>query len=128
MNDGSWLNYKEKVYEILISNDRNIFTGKEGLSIEEDTNAAVQLEVIIDDDVEKEEEEKDDKQKEKDLLSVLLQALLLELWPFLKQKSKKPTSSYGPEMRARDLPMENKFPQNSHSFDEFNQVMQSNNW
>ncbi|KAA6381034.1 MAG: hypothetical protein EZS28_023438 [Streblomastix strix] len=61
MNEYKWLSYKEKVYAVLISNDRNIFTGKNGTEIEEDENAAVQLEVIIEDDVEKEEEEKDDK-------------------------------------------------------------------
>ncbi|KAA6378675.1 MAG: hypothetical protein EZS28_025799, partial [Streblomastix strix] len=47
MNDYKWLNYKEKVYAVLISNDKNIFTGKDGLAIEEDENAAVPLEVII---------------------------------------------------------------------------------
>ncbi|KAA6360503.1 MAG: hypothetical protein EZS28_043969, partial [Streblomastix strix] len=43
-------------------------------------------------------------------------------------KAKKPASSYGPEMRARDLPMENKFPQNSHSLDAVSKAMESNNW
>ncbi|KAA6324768.1 MAG: hypothetical protein EZS28_054148 [Streblomastix strix] len=55
MNDYKWLNYKEKIYSVLISNDRNIFTGKDGVTIEEDLNAAVLLEVII--------EEEDGKQK-----------------------------------------------------------------
>ncbi|KAA6397894.1 MAG: hypothetical protein EZS28_006581 [Streblomastix strix] len=62
MNDLSRLNYKEKVYAVLISNDRNIFTGKDGIDIEEDANAAVQLEVIIEDDVEKEEEEQEEEE------------------------------------------------------------------
>ncbi|KAA6333629.1 MAG: hypothetical protein EZS28_053148, partial [Streblomastix strix] len=45
-----------------------------------------------------------------------------------QKKAKKPASSYGPEMRARDLPMENKFPQNSHSLDAVNKAMEDNNW
>ncbi|KAA6391092.1 MAG: putative AGC family protein kinase [Streblomastix strix] len=61
-----WLNYKQKVYGIAISNDRKIFTGKDGTEIEEDENVAVQLEVIIEDDVEKEEEEEQQQQEEKD--------------------------------------------------------------
>ncbi|KAA6376549.1 MAG: hypothetical protein EZS28_027922 [Streblomastix strix] len=72
MNEYKWLNYKQKVYGIAISNDRNIFTGKDGLIIEDDENAAVQLEVIIEDDVEKEQEEQqqeeqDEEKKEKSL-------------------------------------------------------------
>ncbi|KAA6374911.1 MAG: hypothetical protein EZS28_029562 [Streblomastix strix] len=47
MNEYKWLNYKEKQYGVLISNDRNIFTGKDGIDIEEDANVAVLLEVII---------------------------------------------------------------------------------
>ncbi|KAA6390696.1 MAG: hypothetical protein EZS28_013777 [Streblomastix strix] len=57
MNDYKWLNYKIKEYGVLISNDRNIFTGKDGIDIEEDENAAVPLEVII------EEEEEEEKRK-----------------------------------------------------------------
>ncbi|KAA6372712.1 MAG: hypothetical protein EZS28_031760 [Streblomastix strix] len=52
MNDGSWFNYKEKLYAVLISNDGDIFTGKDGIDFDEDSNAAILLEVII------EEEEK----------------------------------------------------------------------
>ncbi|KAA6371212.1 MAG: hypothetical protein EZS28_033261 [Streblomastix strix] len=72
MNDYKWFNYKQKVYGIVISNDRIIFTGKDGLTIEEDANAAILLKVIIEEeaadveseigspqkDVEKEEQEK----------------------------------------------------------------------
>ncbi|KAA6399333.1 MAG: putative NEK protein kinase, partial [Streblomastix strix] len=65
MNEYNWLNYKQKVLGVLISNDRNIFTGKDGLIIEDDENAAVQLEVIIEDDVEK-EEDKQQQQEEQD--------------------------------------------------------------
>lgn len=54
MNDYKWLNYKQKVYGVLISNDRKIFTGKDGLTIEEDENAVVPLEIVI------EEEDVDD--------------------------------------------------------------------
>ncbi|KAA6358873.1 MAG: hypothetical protein EZS28_045601, partial [Streblomastix strix] len=43
-------------------------------------------------------------------------------------KTKKPAISYGSELRARDLPMEIKYQQNSHSLDEFNKEMESNNW
>lgn len=67
MNDYKWLNYKEKVYAVLISNDRNIFTGKDGIDIEEDSNAAVQLEVIIEEeDVDDEPEKEDDPEKEEE--------------------------------------------------------------
>ncbi|KAA6402816.1 MAG: hypothetical protein EZS28_001656 [Streblomastix strix] len=66
INDYKWLNYKEKVYGTLISNDRNIFTGKDGHDIEEDENAAVQLEVIIEEEVEDDESEIDDPEKEDD--------------------------------------------------------------
>ncbi|KAA6375109.1 MAG: hypothetical protein EZS28_029364 [Streblomastix strix] len=52
MNEYKWLNYKLKEYGVLISNDRKIFTGKYGIDIEEDENAAIKLEVLI------EEEEK----------------------------------------------------------------------
>ncbi|KAA6401903.1 MAG: putative NEK protein kinase [Streblomastix strix] len=52
MNDYKWLNYQQKIYGILVSNDRKIFTGKDGLTIEEDSNATILLELII------EEEEK----------------------------------------------------------------------
>ncbi|KAA6315286.1 MAG: hypothetical protein EZS28_055443, partial [Streblomastix strix] len=38
------------IYAVLISNDRNIFTGKDGHDIEEDSNAAVPLEVIIEEE------------------------------------------------------------------------------
>ncbi|KAA6385285.1 MAG: putative NEK protein kinase [Streblomastix strix] len=57
MNDYKWLNYKQKVYGIVISNDRNIFTGKDGLTIEEDENVAVQLEVIIEEEAADDESE-----------------------------------------------------------------------
>ncbi|KAA6379841.1 MAG: putative NEK protein kinase [Streblomastix strix] len=68
MNDYKWLNYKQKIYGVLISNDRNIFTGKDGLTIEDDENAAVPLEVIIkeedvDDEPEEEEEEQEEQEK-----------------------------------------------------------------
>ncbi|KAA6393538.1 MAG: hypothetical protein EZS28_010935 [Streblomastix strix] len=62
MNEYKWLNYKQKEYGVLISNDRNIFTGIEGNDYEEDENAAVQLEVIIQDDVEKEDEQEKDEE------------------------------------------------------------------
>ncbi|KAA6358590.1 MAG: hypothetical protein EZS28_045883, partial [Streblomastix strix] len=44
------------------------------------------------------------------------------------RKSKKPVQQYGPEMRARNLPMEIQFPQNSHSLDAVNKAMENNNW
>ncbi|KAA6357619.1 MAG: hypothetical protein EZS28_046854 [Streblomastix strix] len=66
MNDLNWLNYIEKVYGIVISNDRNIFTGKDGLLIEDTENAAVRLEVIIEEDDVDDESEIDDPQKEDD--------------------------------------------------------------
>ncbi|KAA6379102.1 MAG: hypothetical protein EZS28_025370, partial [Streblomastix strix] len=50
MNEYKWLNYKEKVYGVLISNDRNRFTGKDGIDIQDDSNVAVPLEVIIDEE------------------------------------------------------------------------------
>ncbi|KAA6325143.1 MAG: hypothetical protein EZS28_054108, partial [Streblomastix strix] len=50
MNDGSWLNYKKKIYAALISNDRNIFTGRDGIDIQDDSNAIVILEVIIEEE------------------------------------------------------------------------------
>ncbi|KAA6313115.1 MAG: hypothetical protein EZS28_055809, partial [Streblomastix strix] len=53
MNEYKWLNYKQKIYGVLISNDRNIFTGKDGIDIKDDQNVTIQLEVII------EEEEKE---------------------------------------------------------------------
>ncbi|KAA6385182.1 MAG: hypothetical protein EZS28_019292, partial [Streblomastix strix] len=67
MNDYKWLNYKQKIYGVLISNGRKIFTGKDGLTIEEDENAAVPLEVTIEEeDVDEDEDEKDDPEKEDD--------------------------------------------------------------
>jgi hypothetical protein len=64
MNEYKQLNYKEKEYRVLISNDRNIFTGKDGIDIEEDKNAAVPLEVII--EKEDEPEKEDDPEKEEE--------------------------------------------------------------
>ncbi|KAA6388243.1 MAG: hypothetical protein EZS28_016231 [Streblomastix strix] len=61
MNDYKWLNYREKVYAVLISNDRNIFTGKDGIDIEEDANVVVKLEFKIED------EEEDEKQEEEEI-------------------------------------------------------------
>ncbi|KAA6391750.1 MAG: hypothetical protein EZS28_012724 [Streblomastix strix] len=66
MNEYKWLNYKQKVYSIVISNDRNIFTGKDGLTIEEYATAAVQLEVIIEEDDADDDSEIDDPEKEDD--------------------------------------------------------------
>ncbi|KAA6378991.1 MAG: hypothetical protein EZS28_025482, partial [Streblomastix strix] len=66
MNEYKWLNYKRKIYAVLISNDRNIFTGKDGHDIEEDSNAAVPLEVIIEEEDEEDETEIDDPGKEDD--------------------------------------------------------------
>ncbi|KAA6381884.1 MAG: hypothetical protein EZS28_022591 [Streblomastix strix] len=54
MNEYKWLNYTYKVYGVLISNDRKIFTRKDGHDIEIDSDATIQLEVII------EEEEEED--------------------------------------------------------------------
>ncbi|KAA6374242.1 MAG: hypothetical protein EZS28_030231 [Streblomastix strix] len=67
MNEYQWLNYKEKVNGVLISNDRNIFTGKDGLLIEDTENAAVRLEVIIEEDDVDDDSEIDDPQKEDDV-------------------------------------------------------------
>ncbi|KAA6391186.1 MAG: hypothetical protein EZS28_013286, partial [Streblomastix strix] len=67
MNEYKWYNYKQKVYGIAISNDRNIFTGKDGLTIEKNENAAVQLEVIIVEEAADDESEivdDDDKKQE----------------------------------------------------------------
>ncbi|KAA6378754.1 MAG: putative NEK protein kinase [Streblomastix strix] len=50
MNEYKWLNYKKKEYSVLISNDRKTYTGKDGHTLEEDKNATVQLEVIIEED------------------------------------------------------------------------------
>ncbi|KAA6365045.1 MAG: hypothetical protein EZS28_039428 [Streblomastix strix] len=136
MNEYKWLNYQQKVYAALISNDRNIFTGKDGLTIEDDENAVVKLEVIIADDQE-------DKKEGKGLsvgiivgiavgalaiVAVIIIIIIVAVFISKKKKSKKPASSYGPEMRARNLPMENQFPQNSHSLDAVNKEMESNNW
>ncbi|KAA6369791.1 MAG: hypothetical protein EZS28_034682 [Streblomastix strix] len=131
MNEYKWLNYKEKVYGILISNDRKIFTGKDGIDIEDDENAAVQLEFKIEDDAEKEEEELDDDDDKKEEGKGLPIGIVVGIAVGALNKSKKvkkSTSSYDPQMRARNLPMENKFPQNSHSLDAVNKAMESNNW
>ncbi|KAA6373235.1 MAG: hypothetical protein EZS28_031238 [Streblomastix strix] len=64
MNYINWLNYKEKVYGILISNDRIIFTGVDGHDIKDDANAAIQLEVKIEQEDEKQEEEYQQEQLE----------------------------------------------------------------
>ncbi|KAA6394601.1 MAG: hypothetical protein EZS28_009874 [Streblomastix strix] len=169
MNDGSWLNYQQKVYGVLISNDRNIFTGKDGIDIEEDGNAAVLLEVIIEeDDVDdesqiddpqkqddpfKEDPEKEDPEKVEDdedkqlegkslsigiivgiavgalvIVAVIIIIIIVAVFISKKKKSKKSVYSYGPEMRARELPMEIQYPQNSHSLDAINKEMESNNW
>ncbi|KAA6393988.1 MAG: hypothetical protein EZS28_010488 [Streblomastix strix] len=136
MNDYQWLNYKEKIYAVLISNDRNIFSGKDGVTVEEDLNAAVQLEVII--------EEEDGKEKGLPIgiivgiavgalaiVAVIIIIIIVAVFISKKKKAKnakKPASSYDPEMRARNLPMENQFPQNSHSLDAVNKAMESNNW
>ncbi|KAA6402489.1 MAG: hypothetical protein EZS28_001986 [Streblomastix strix] len=45
LNDYEWLNYKQKVYGVLISNDRNIFTGKQGAE-----NASIILDVVEEND------------------------------------------------------------------------------
>ncbi|KAA6390278.1 MAG: hypothetical protein EZS28_014196 [Streblomastix strix] len=131
MNDGSWFNNKQKVYGVLISNDRKIFTGKDGHDIEEDENAAVQLEVTF-----KEEEGKGFPigvivgiaVGALAIVAVIIIVIIVAVFISKKKKAKKPASSYGPEMRARNLPMENKFPQNSHSLDAMNKAMESNNW
>ncbi|KAA6366419.1 MAG: hypothetical protein EZS28_038054, partial [Streblomastix strix] len=47
MNEYKWLNYNQKWYGVLISNNKKIFTGKDGIDFEKDANAAVLLEVII---------------------------------------------------------------------------------
>ncbi|KAA6393312.1 MAG: hypothetical protein EZS28_011165 [Streblomastix strix] len=44
-NEYNWLNYKEKLYGVLISNDGNIFTGLKGK-----VNSAVPLEIITEDE------------------------------------------------------------------------------
>ncbi|KAA6368584.1 MAG: hypothetical protein EZS28_035889 [Streblomastix strix] len=131
MNDGSWLNYKQKVYGIVISNDRNIFTGKEGIDIEVDETAAVQLEIII---------EEDDKKEGNGipigvivgiavgalaLVAVFIIIIIVAVFISKKKKAKKVVRAYGPEMRLRNLPMENKFPQNSHSLDAVSKAMES---
>ncbi|KAA6390497.1 MAG: hypothetical protein EZS28_013976 [Streblomastix strix] len=144
MNDGSWLNYKEKIYGVLISNDRKIFTGKAGIDIEDDENAAVQLEITFKEDQEQQLDDDDDKKKEEEglpigiivgiavgalaIVAVIIIIVIVAVFISKKKKSKKPTISYGPEMRARDLPMENKYPQNSHSLDAVNKAMEDNNW
>ncbi|KAA6387624.1 MAG: hypothetical protein EZS28_016851 [Streblomastix strix] len=133
MNDGSWLNYKQKIYAVLISNDRKIFTGKDGQTIEDNENAVVQLEAII------EEEQKEGKELPIGIIvgiavgalaivAVIIIIIIVAVFISKKKKTKKQMSSYGPEMRARDLPMENKFPQNSHSLDAINKAMEDNNW
>ncbi|KAA6402441.1 MAG: hypothetical protein EZS28_002036 [Streblomastix strix] len=132
MNEYKWLNYKEKVYGVLISNDRNIFTGRDGIDIQDDSNAAVQLEVII------EEEQKEGKELPIGIivdiavgaLAIVAVIIIIIVAVFIskKKKSKKPAPSYGPEMRARNLPMENQYPQNSHSLDAVNKAMEDNNW
>ncbi|KAA6390399.1 MAG: hypothetical protein EZS28_014072 [Streblomastix strix] len=134
MNEYKWLNYQQKVYGVLISNDRNIFTGKDGHDIEEDANAAVQLEVNI-------EEEKRKGLKVGVIVGIAVGALAIVAVIIIiiivavviskknkAKKTKNPVEQYGPEMRARNLPMENKYPQNSHSLDAVNKAMESNNW
>ncbi|KAA6400515.1 MAG: hypothetical protein EZS28_003959 [Streblomastix strix] len=151
MNEYKLLNYKQKWYAILISNDRNIFTGKDGKTLEEDYDAAVQLEVIIqeedvdDQDKDKEDPEKEEEQEEQGkglpigiivgiavgalaIAAVIIIIIIVAVFVSKKKKSTKPARSYGPEMRARDLPMENKFPQNSHTLDAVNKMMEKNNW
>ncbi|KAA6376552.1 MAG: hypothetical protein EZS28_027920, partial [Streblomastix strix] len=143
MNEYKWLNYKKKVYAALISNDRNIFTGKDGHDIEDDENAAVPLEVIIEEEAADDESEIDDPEKEEGLpigiivgiavgalviVAVIIIIIIVAVFISKKKKTKKQMSSYGPEMRARNLPMENQFPQNSHSLDVVNKEMESNNW
>ncbi|KAA6371827.1 MAG: putative serine threonine-protein kinase nek2, partial [Streblomastix strix] len=70
MNDYKWLNYKQNIYAVLISNGRKIFTGNDGLTIEEDQNAAVPLEVTIEeedvDDDKKDDPEKEDEDEKED--------------------------------------------------------------
>ncbi|KAA6398836.1 MAG: hypothetical protein EZS28_005642 [Streblomastix strix] len=131
MNDGSWLNYKKKIYAALISNDRNIFTGRYGIDIEEDSNAAVQLEVIIKEEEKEEEQDQDQGLPIGAIVGIAVGALaiiavsviiiIVAIFKSKKKKAKKPASSYGPEMRARDFPIEIQYPQNSHSLDAIQQ-------
>ncbi|KAA6380206.1 MAG: hypothetical protein EZS28_024268, partial [Streblomastix strix] len=150
IEDGSQLNYTYKVYGVLISNDRNIFTGKDGKTLEEDENAAVQLDVIFkdyekeqDDDQEEESQDEHDEKEGKGfpigaiigiavgglaIVAMIVVIIIVAVFISKKNKANKPASSYGPDMRARNLPMEIQYPQNSHALDAMNKAMEDNKW
>ncbi|KAA6374626.1 MAG: hypothetical protein EZS28_029846 [Streblomastix strix] len=119
---------------------------KDGINIEDDGNASVPLEVIIEEDPEKEDPEKgqdEDKKEGKGLpigiiagiavgaltvVAVIIIIIIVAIFISKKKKTKKQMRFNDPDMRARNLPMEIKYPQNSHSLDAVNKAMENNNW
>ncbi|KAA6376886.1 MAG: hypothetical protein EZS28_027586 [Streblomastix strix] len=139
MNEYKWLNYKQKVLRVLILIDRNIFTGKDGINIDEDSKAAIQLEVIEEEYLKEEEKEKVRKRLSIGIIAgiavgaliivaVIAIIIIVAIFISKKKKAKKVVRSTDPYMRAHNLPMEIKYPQNNHSLDIVNKGMESNNW
>ncbi|KAA6397188.1 MAG: hypothetical protein EZS28_007283, partial [Streblomastix strix] len=132
MNDYKWLNCKIKEYGVLISNDRNIFTGKDGIDIEEDSNAAVPLEVII------EEEEEEEKRKGLPIgiivgiavgaLAIIAVIIIIIIVTFVisKKKLKNDSQMHALGIGVCENTLETKLLQDNHSPDVINQSLDNN--
>ncbi|KAA6370363.1 MAG: hypothetical protein EZS28_034109, partial [Streblomastix strix] len=178
IDNGSWLKYEQKVYSVLISNDRNIFTGKDG-NVDTGVQLEVEVKQITDDDDDDDDDDKkdddgdddddkqddDDQQKDEQLIdpevdkevetpddeknkgsgisigiiidiaagafaivAVIVIIVIVAIFISKKKKAKKVSVPFDPDMRARDLPMENKYPSNSHSLDPLKKALENNRW